>query len=73
MIATITLPICCMCKQVSEEEVGPPAQVDWTPLEIYLYRHHLGQDDVRLTHTYCPSCFEIQARAWRVPSAISSS
>ena len=33
-------------------------------MSAYLERHHLRLSDVRLSHTYCPVCYERQARAW---------
>lgn len=68
MAATVTLPICCVCKQVSDERIGAAAQGEWTQLQTVLDRYHMSQDGFRLSHTYCPSCYKRQARAWRVPS-----
>lgn len=69
-MATITtLPICCQCKQVSDERIGASAEVGWTHLQTYLDRHHIDQGGVQLSHTYCPSCYDKQARAWFLPSA----
>jgi hypothetical protein len=69
MVATVTLSICCVCKKVSDERIG--THVEWTNLHAYLVRHHIDQDGVQLSHTYCPSCYKRQARAWRVPSTSS--
>jgi len=64
-MATIPmLAICCVCKQVAE---GSPS-LDWTSMSTYLDRHHLQSADVILSHTYCPSCYERQARAWSLPT-----
>ena len=58
------LTVCCVCKQVAES-VAPSSE--WTPMSAYLDRHHLQSIDVRLSHTYCPACYERQALAWSVP------
>ena len=64
--AIVTLPICCMCKRVSDDEDGSSPAV-WTKLHTYLDRHHLRQTDFQLSHTYCPVCYSQQARAWHLP------
>ena len=59
-----TLSVCCVCKHVAE----PASTSDhWTPMSIYLERHSLNVVDVRFTHTYCPICYEHQAREWALP------
>jgi hypothetical protein len=68
-----TLPmlvVCCVCKQVADE-MSPSS--GWTPMSSYLDQHHLQSADVRLSHTYCPVCYERQARAWSIPRKIRSS
>ena len=62
-----TLPIltvCCVCKQVPQS-VNPSSP--WTAMSVYLERHHLKPAEVRLSHTYCPACYEKQATAWAFP------
>jgi hypothetical protein len=68
-VATITatvpmLSVCCVCKHVAEPV---SSSVNWTPMSTYLDRHHLNLFDVRVSHTYCPICYERQARAWSLP------
>ena len=64
-MATVpTLTVCCVCKHVAEP-VAPSNQ--WTPMSTYLEQHHLNLIDVRLSHTYCPLCYEQQAQAWALP------
>ena len=59
-----TLSACCVCKHVAEPV---SSSTYWTPMSTYLERHHLSLSDVRLSHTYCPVCYERQARAWSLP------
>jgi hypothetical protein len=64
-MATVPLlSVCCVCKHVTQA-VSPSAQ--WTSMSTYLERHQLRPVDVRLTHTYCPVCYERQAQAWSLP------
>ena len=64
-MATVpTLSVCCVCKHVTQA-VSPSAH--WTPMSAFLDRHDLRPTDVRLTHTYCPVCYERQAQAWSLP------
>ena len=58
------LTVCCVCKRVAES-VLPSSH--WMSMSTYLDRHHLQSADVRLSHTYCPACYERQARAWSIP------
>jgi hypothetical protein len=58
------LSVCCVCKHVAEPV---SSSMHWTPMSAYLERHHLSLIDVRLSHTYCPVCYERQARAWALP------
>jgi hypothetical protein len=37
------------------------------PMSTFLEEHHLRPVDVRLSHTYCPVCYEQQAEAWSIP------
>lgn len=63
-MATVpTLAVCCVCKHVAQS--GTPSS-SWTPMSTFLERHHLQPVDVRLTHTYCPVCYEQQAEAWAI-------
>ena len=63
-MATVpTLAVCCVCKHVAQS--GNPSS-SWTPMSTFLERHHLQPIDVRLTHTYCPVCYEQQAEAWAI-------
>jgi hypothetical protein len=63
-MATIqTLTVCCVCKHVA---TGGSPSSQWTPMSTFLERHHLQPIDVRLTHTYCPVCYEQQAEAWSI-------
>jgi predicted AAA+ superfamily ATPase len=65
MVTTVpTLAVCCVCKQVAEG-VSPSSR--WISMSAYLDRHHLQSVDVRLSHTYCPACYDGQARAWSLP------
>jgi uncharacterized protein (UPF0212 family) len=65
MTATVpTLSACCVCKHVAEPV---SSSIHWTPMATYLERHQLRLSDVRLSHTYCPVCYERQARAWSLP------
>ena len=64
-MATVpTLTVCCVCKHVAES-LSPSNH--WTPMSAYLEQHHLSLIDVRLSHTYCPLCYEQQAQAWALP------
>jgi len=74
MAVLSTLPICCVCGKVSEERAGASVEVEWTQLQTYLDRHRIDQDAIRLSHTYCPSCYKQQARVWQVhlPSPLST-
>lgn len=67
MAVTAILPICCMCEQVSDRQAGASVEEEWTQLQTYLERHRIDQSVIRLSHTYCPSCYEKQARVWQVP------
>ena len=63
-MATVpTLAVCCVCKHVSQS--GSPSS-SWTPMSAFLERHHLRPIDVRVSHTYCPVCYEQQAEAWSI-------
>lgn len=63
-MATVpTLAVCCVCKHVTQS--GIPSS-SWTPMSTFFERHHLKPIDVRLTHTYCPVCYEQQADAWAI-------
>ena len=64
MVTVPLLAMCCVCKRVAEE--APPSS-HWTSMSTYLHRHHLQQGDVKLSHTYCPACYDRQARAWSLP------
>jgi hypothetical protein len=66
MTVISTLPICCICGQVSDEQAGASVEVEWTQLQTYLDRYHMDQASIRLSHTYCPSCYKKQAQVWRV-------
>jgi hypothetical protein len=35
-------------------------------MSAFLERHHLRPIDVRVSHTYCPVCYEQQAEAWSI-------
>ena len=59
-----TLSVCCVCKHVAEP--SSPSN-HWTPMSAYLERHELSLIDVRLSHTYCPLCYEQQAKDWALP------
>ena len=61
MISLPTVTICCMCKRVSDKSNGSE---EWLNLKTFLDRHELLEMDLQLTHTYCPSCYDRQARAW---------
>jgi len=64
-MATIpTLAVCCLCKQVTDTASSPEP---WQSMPEFLERHHLTKTDVRLSHTYCPACYERQAQAWALP------
>jgi hypothetical protein len=65
MTATVPiLSVCCVCKHVADPI---SSSAHWTPMSAYLERHHLTLIEVRLSHTYCPVCYERQARAWSLP------
>lgn len=66
MASILTIPICCVCQQVAERTGTSEV---WMKFTRYQNRHHLAETDVRLSHTYCPSCFKRQMRAWSVPAA----
>jgi hypothetical protein len=67
MAVTLILPICCVCGQVSDRGVDASVQGEWTELQTYLDRHRIDQTGIRLSHTYCPSCYKQQARVWQIP------
>jgi hypothetical protein len=53
MASILTIPICCLCQQVAERTGMSEV---WMEFTRYQDRHHLGEADVQLTHTYCPPC-----------------
>jgi hypothetical protein len=59
--AVPTLTVCCVCKHVAQGGSG-----SWTPMATFLEQHHLRPIDVRVSHTYCPVCYEEQAEAWSI-------
>jgi hypothetical protein len=64
----ITGPIiamCCVCDQVAEDGSQPQSQ--WKTLDAYSRDHHMAALDYQLSHTYCPACYQDQARAWKLP------
>ena len=63
-MATVpTLTVCCVCKHVTPSgAISSP----WIPMSTYLEQHDLRSVDVRLSHTYCPVCYEQQAEAWSI-------
>jgi hypothetical protein len=68
-VATTSVPVpllsvCCVCKHVAET-VSQASR--WTPMSVYLEQHQLRPTEVRMSHTYCPHCYELQARAWSLP------
>lgn len=65
MAAVPTLTVCCVCKHVAPSS---SAASQWMPMSAFLERHHLRPSEVRLTHTYCPICYEQQAEAWSIPA-----
>jgi hypothetical protein len=69
MITLPTVTICCVCKRVSDKTSGPE---EWVKLKTFLDRHELLEIDVKLSHTYCPSCYDRQARAWLHPKSAPS-
>jgi hypothetical protein len=71
--ATAVVPIvavCCVCSRVPDEDAPTPET--WTFLQDYLDRYHLSETDVRLSHTYCPSCYHAQADAWHIVQPAST-
>ncbi len=70
MASTLLLPMCCMCKQVAERAGSSEV---WMKLKRYQDRHHLDEFEFELSHTYCPVCFNRQARAWHLPVSIPRS
>ena len=58
-----TLTVCCVCKHVTQND-SPSSP--WMPMSTFLERNHLQPVDVRLSHTYCPVCYEEQANAWSI-------
>jgi len=67
-MATVpTVIVCCVCKHVAQS--GMPS---WTPMSTFLEQHHLRPIDVRVSHTYCPVCYEEQAQAWALSDKKSS-
>lgn len=64
----LTVPIiamCCVCDQVADD--GSQPQSSWKALDAYLHDHHIANLDYQLSHTYCPACYNDQARAWKLP------
>lgn len=59
-----TLSVCCVCKHVAEPS---SSSHHWTPMSTYLERHKLNVVDVQFSHTYCPLCYEQQAKEWALP------
>ena len=57
------LTVCCVCKHVAQSSSPSP---QWLPMSTFLERHHLQPSDIRLSHTYCPVCYERQAEAWSI-------
>ena len=64
-----TLTVCCVCKHVAPS-ASPLSQ--WMPMSSFLDQHHLRLSEVRLSHTYCPVCYEQQAEAWSIPAKDNS-
>jgi hypothetical protein len=62
--ASQIVAVCCACKQVAED--GTPSS-NWISMSTFLNRHQLQSVDMKLSHTYCPACYERQARAWSLP------
>jgi hypothetical protein len=61
------LTVCCVCKHVAQGESSR-----WMPMSAFLERHQLRPSDVRLSHTYCPVCYERQAEAWALAPKVVS-
>ena len=64
MVTGRMLAMCCACKQVAEDAA---LSSEWTSMSAYLNLHHLQSVDVKLSHTYCPACYDRQASAWSLP------
>jgi hypothetical protein len=71
-MAAVSVPlvaVCCVCRQVTDAPAASSQKRSrWIAMEAYLEAHQLQPEDVRLSHTYCPTCYRRQAQAWRVPS-----
>lgn len=63
----VIIAACCVCGQVLDDE--PPSETGWMTLDTYLHRHEATRADFQLSHTYCPTCYTIQARAWQLSSS----
>ena len=63
-MATVPTLDCLLCLQTCRPDRLPPSQ--WMPMSTFLEQHHLRPVDVRLSHTYCPVCYEQQAEAWSI-------
>ena len=46
------LPICCMCKNIRDDERAKKGEGSWMTVEEYLYE----KADIHATSTYCPEC-----------------
>ena len=64
-MATVpTLIVCCVCKHVAPDRLHAlPMDRRCRP---FSKQQHLRPVDVRLSHTYCPVCYEQQAEAWAI-------
>jgi hypothetical protein len=64
MATILTIPMCCMCKQVADRAGSSEV---WMKLKRFQDQHYLDKAELQFSHTYCPSCYKRQARAWRLP------
>lgn len=63
MNQTAWIPICCVCRQVRDDrqesdESTRAVREQWVSLRFLLRLHRIAGNEYRLTHTYCPRCFD---------------
>lgn len=57
------IPMCCVCRQVRDDppKTDLPTRAvseQWMSLKSILRLYRIAENGYRLTHTYCPQCFD---------------
>src|SRR5690242_9566713 len=53
----LTLPVCCVCGLIRDEDKDGPSIGNWVTKQTYRKIHGVDPAMCRLTHTYCPTCY----------------